>query len=412
MADYRSVHDMVQTSLETGGSSLKERLETIMKIDNTWFDGTVTYTFEVVLQTPNASRTATAILREEGESTDLVTLSTNATTPTRLSGSFTYPASPQAAKTFTIWLKSSTGPGDAQLTAGRIIVDQTGTITKRATRIPLGSHFVRGSGPSVVYPTDQQKHWLWESDKWDGTLEIRFETVFRGQDSNPGDVATTFFKNRSSQVPLVSMTNSTTDILRKQSTDISGTIAEVEYEAALALSSGDGAAEAYSASVLIIQTGTPKKSQPVFVIGWDNHDITTDLSSGNWESINATTARAIGQRTAMIDLSKYSAATGITAFSEITAFYTVDSATARVDAINDGTNESGTGGSNDVSRTITNLTPTRQRSSSFVPTNGNRYYGRLFSNVSGTTDAGNCWIVLDINDLAPIAGADGDILIY
>ncbi len=396
MAQYRSVHKMLQSSLLSTGTSDDERLETITMVDNDWVDGTTTCTFEVDLHTDNGAREAFAILREEGEATDLATLSTFSTTPERLSVTFNYPSSPQAAKTFTVTLKNGHNAGNTIITEADIIADQAGRITKRATTIPLGSHFVEAGATPASYPTNQQKHWLWDASKWDGTVEIYLVTVFRAQTG--GDVATAYLTNRTTGLPIASMATTSATIGRMQSVDLSGFIADLtEYEVELSLVSGGSAAEAYSSHILIIQTDTPKKSQPVHVIGWDNDNDVTDLGSGAWNSTNGVDGNATGQR-ALIDLSKYSAATSITAYLEATGFYTTSLTGAQVDAINDGANESGTAGSSDQTLAITNTVPTRERSAAFVPVDGNRYYGRVDSDNPGITDIGNAWILIEVDD--------------
>lgn len=401
MADFRNAFYMVQQSLEHTGTSLLEMLESTIQLDDDWFDGTVTYTLEIVLESNNVARTATVRLRERGQSTNLVSLSTTNTTYTRLSGTFTYPASPQAAKEFTLSFVSDVMPGDIRVASARIYVDQTGTLTKRAFHIPLGTRHTFIVNSFAAVDNDERKFWLYEAAKFDGTIAVHHHFVGRQvlTNSNPARMAIAE-KGLTTEV-----TGSGVDIISNtvatlfKSGDIKANLVDgKEYEVI-----GRGTVTPTNAlidnsNLLFIQTGTPKKSQVAIAVGWDNDESVADNDSGQWNTTNTSIEENEGQRT-QIDLSKYSAATAITAFFESTGF-TTGGADNKIHLVNATTGETGARDAVDDDNVHDDTVPTRKRGSAVTIVNGKRYFTGLQAANPETVTGGGAWIIIDVDDSA------------
>ena len=134
------------------------------------YDGTVEIYFEAVL---SITDTYTAYCELYNGSTQIVELNTTQTTPTRVrsadiasslvNGTAYYPR-----------IKSSNASGTTTLYAARLIIIQTGTITKTETVIDLGSN------DSQVYTSYQEcpnkGHVHWDTSEWDGVSAVYYES--------------------------------------------------------------------------------------------------------------------------------------------------------------------------------------------------------------------------------------------
>lgn len=393
---------MVQTAMMTGGTTLTERLASTTEADAGDWDGTVTWRFEAVISTNNAARTATIRLREAGGSTNLISFSSTSTVPQRFSGTFTHPG---GFKRFTIWLVNSATPGDTTAHAARIIVDQTGTITKRAFEIPMGSFDTETSTSYVALPDAQRVFWLAEKTKFDGTTTTALNLVAKlnNVDASGLNKVALAVKGTTTAVTGSEATVASTSILHSATGDFYGNLVDGnEYEIINKANTGN-TVTLYRASIRIKQTGTPKKAQVVIQAGWNNDESVTDLASGVWNhTAPSSFDENTGQRT-LIDLAKYSAATSIQAFHEGT-LKNSDATGGTLQLFDGSTNDSGvTGGAVSGGDVVANSATMVRKRSGNIKSNiidGNRFFARLNVPSGETTTVGNSWLLVDIDDSA------------
>lgn len=156
------------------------------RLDTSAFDGTVTYYFEVALQNNGtAGQTAFVELYNHTDgssvtSSELSTTNNSGGFPLRLrSGALTL----SGDKIYTVRLKhSNTAAGTVLLTA-RIIVVQSGTITKTQIHQELGAEATTTStsNTNILTPVSE---FLYEASKYDGTVTIRHDANIKTTASN------------------------------------------------------------------------------------------------------------------------------------------------------------------------------------------------------------------------------------
>lgn len=156
------------------------------RLDTSAFDGTVTYYFEVSLRNNGtAGQTAYVELYNHTDgssvtSSELTTVGSSGGFPLRLrSGALTL----SGDKIYTARLKHSATPANTVIYDARIIVVQTGTITKTQIHQELGAETTVSSTTSTNRPIPVSE-FLYEAAKYDGAVTVRHDANILTTTSN------------------------------------------------------------------------------------------------------------------------------------------------------------------------------------------------------------------------------------
>lgn len=384
MPDTRSFIDLVTTDsfITQSGNTLTEKLETTFKLDDDDYDGTVTFTLEGSLKDNSGARTAEVVLREKGQTTDLVTLTVTGVSLTRKDGTFTYPASPQAAKEFTLWLRSQDGSGQCTLSGARIIIDQVGA-SKRTYAIPIGIEDTETS-TSYTKPADRRRI-LWEAEKakFDGTVQAYLEVVGKIS-SGTGDVALSLTSG-TSEVTDTKVTVNNTSITRfRAATDCWDNLSEASIYETIRRKNTSGTLTIHRVSLIIVQTGS-------FTKGLSYTSLIFDQLFGG--------VATIADRRHKLDKTKYSGTLAI--YWEGTLKDVTPDGVDALELFDVGTSDTSTTGSADGSLPADSSSMTLETTSDLESTltTGNRYVVRG-AGVSGGLHSGTAWLKFEHEDEA------------
>lgn len=271
------------------------------------YDGTLEIYFEAVLSVTSGYTAYAELYGASSVSGSEV--NTTATTPTRVrSGDLASALSD--GQDYRVRIKSSSASGTATLYACRLIIVQTGTITKTETIIEFGSN---KTGSDTSYVLDANKgFWDYVSAEWDGTIAAYFEAYLSIQNAS----ATAYAQLSTSGGSAVSgseITNGSTADTRIRSGNIyANLVGGNEYTVQCKTSNGSYQWRCRSARLVIVQTGTPTKTcsyyplQPTYLIAntlttypgltyWDTSkwDVASrseyfEITMQNWPSQTAT----------------------------------------------------------------------------------------------------------------------------
>lgn len=343
--------------------------------DSSNYDGTVATYFEVVLRTGNADGTAYAALYDmAGNEVSGSEVTTVSTTNVRLRSSAVTLVDDTE---YVVRIKN----GNSRTTTvseGRIVVSQSGTITKTETQI-----CVSGTNPSTTSTSyvdiSTAPLFLYDADQYDGTVAIYFEAVL--SDSGAGVIANARLVDSGGTEVASSPVGQTgtTDSRQRSSalTLVDGETYRVQYKSNTA-----GTVRVRIARLIIVQTGSPTKSEsyngPTFSATststtgtendrpfyWDNDEWSVDSKSTYWEGTIQTT-----------------------------------------NASHTATLEAWDGAAADASVTSTSTSRERQRSASFTPDDNTDYDPRLkISNGASTATMRNGWFITQFTWTNPSGG--------
>ena len=392
---------MTGSTLMETATSPTERLETTTKVDDDWFDGDPeTYEFEVEFHGSAGTQTVTAYLREKGETTNLATLSLITVVATTVRATFTYPASPQAAKELTVWLEGGVGGVECQVHSARIIVKQTGAITKRATEVPLGTYCVHTSASYNDLPSEDKAFWLKEESKFDGTITA-FQVAVAKVDASVGNNTVALSKDED----IVPITNTTTEftstsIVRVQSAECWGDL--VDGEEYQMIVRGADTITMHTSKILIIQENFTK-ALSYKLVGKNSEDSNLNFSTGNWTAILGGSNSNRGCRT-ILDESDFSGT--VTSILEATGESSASGSI--VNLIDIGTSDTATSGTSIANSPLSSDNATaRLRTSGISYTDGNRYITDINIGGLGSGNCGIAWVIYEMEDvtLQPTANA-------
>lgn len=221
------------------------------------YDGTVAIYFEVVMKISSGSYTAYAELYSGAASVTGSELTTTSTSEVRLrSGDISGALSDGGS--YRVRIKSSNASGTTTLYQARIIIVQTGTITKTETVFTLESNSTT-TGTSYTDASNSGIY-LWDANQFDGTVAVYFEAYLSGQtvsDTAYAQLATTGGSAVSSSE--VSSTGSTDTRVRSSAVTLAD---DTEYVCQIKTSSSTGRVRA--ARIIIVQTATPTKTESYY----------------------------------------------------------------------------------------------------------------------------------------------------
>ena len=156
------------------------------KLNTADFDGTILYYFEVDLLSLAVGGTAYAELYNATDSTSVsssevsIAYDGNSSTKRIRSGAISL----SGDKEYTIRVKHDiTNLSNAVLYGARIIVVQSGTITKTQIQIELGVE-ANASSTSTSNILDEAGTFLYEASKYDGSVTIRHDAVIKSTSGN------------------------------------------------------------------------------------------------------------------------------------------------------------------------------------------------------------------------------------
>lgn len=166
------------------------------------YNGTVAVYFEAVLKSSNGSN---AYARLTNTSGTLVTSSevTTTSTTTQVVRSGDISANLTDNTSYIVGIRSASGV-TTTLYAARLVVIQTGGITKTETQIPLCGQLVATTSTAIIDHTFTYR-FFYDASKYDGTVSIFFEAGCRS--TGAGIAATAYLYDTSSnQITSVSVT--------------------------------------------------------------------------------------------------------------------------------------------------------------------------------------------------------------
>ncbi len=168
------------------GTNYSEKPGIATRLDTSAFDGEIEYFFEVSMYNFGDEGVTTAYV-ELYNHTDGVSVEGSEITTTRSNGCAQRLRSGSIAlsgdKIYTVRIKHSVSGMDTMVLSARIIVVQTGNITKTQIHNELGCEELASStSPTNRFP--EAMHFLYEASKYDGTITIRHEAVMEVTSGN------------------------------------------------------------------------------------------------------------------------------------------------------------------------------------------------------------------------------------
>jgi hypothetical protein len=231
------------------------------------YDGTVQVFFEAVLAVTGGSETAYAALYTAAGS--VVTgseVSTTSATPVRVrSGDIL--ANLADGTEYRARNKSTSASTTCTVYSVRLVIVQTGTITKTETVFDFGAS---ASMADVAYATDiiKTQAYLWDASQFDGTVAVYFEAML----SNNNGSATTYAqlaKSDGTDVTGSEVTNVGGTDTRARSADIAGNLVDdTLYMVEAKVSSNTGRIR--HCRLVITQSGSPTKTESYYQIETSN----------------------------------------------------------------------------------------------------------------------------------------------
>ncbi len=174
--------------------------------DNDAYDGNVKVYYEVVFSSSDGSAAyARLTVQNSGTGVTGAELTTTSTTPVRLRSGDIY-SNLTDNTTYTSHVKCATGT--VTMYAARLIVVQTGNITKTETQIPLAGQSTSVINNLSVVDNIYSYLYNFDSSQYDGTVNIYFEAACRS--SGAGVNAVSYLYDTSgNQITYVSVTGTT-----------------------------------------------------------------------------------------------------------------------------------------------------------------------------------------------------------
>lgn len=217
------------------------------------YDGTIEVYFEAVLKISSGSYTAYAELYNG--TSQVAEVSTSSTTTTRVRSGDIFSSLSNGVQ-YNIRLKSSSSSGTATIYAARLIIVQSGTVTKTETIISLGSSSVF---TSTTYIEESLKgRWKYIAADWDGITGVYYE-VF-GSVANAS--ATGYFSSYEAGVGVVTngeaTTGATSDTRTRSGNWSSYLVDGAQYYGAAKTSNASYGARSRSARIIIVQSSFTK----------------------------------------------------------------------------------------------------------------------------------------------------------
>lgn len=226
------------------------------------YDGTIEIYFEAVLKSSNASGTAYAALYDT-DGTKITEVSTSSTSFSRQrSGA----VSLTDGKTYCVYMKSSNASYTATIGDVRILIIQSGTVTKTCSRYTLAG---RGSHNNTTYGDARTHYFTYTASDWDGTTSFYFEASAYNGAAGGGYVA--LYDSSNNTIAEFNFTTAN----RQRSTLLTLTNGET-YRVVVKSTSASYWTIMCEAAFVIKQTGSPTK-------------VVTTVPAGTYRSGTATT---------------------------------------------------------------------------------------------------------------------------
>ncbi len=351
--------------------------------DNDAYTGTVKVYMEVMLKTSNASYATYAMLYTTGGAAVTGSdISTTSTTSTWLRSS-NFKANLTDNTNYYLRLKVANAAATATVYAARLVVEQTGAITKTESQISLGgqvSSTTNTSGTNHAY----LHYFYWDAKKFDGAVNVYFEATLR----NTSAFFTSYAwladdSNTLVTGSTVSVSGTTANRARSSAiTLVDGTT----YHARLRTNNGGGTCQVSDVRLIVQQTGFTK-TETHFVLSPRQF---TDTSTGSG-----------GTNMGNNIVWNYNSNEWIVAVNNVyfEATIATSASTGYLD-LNDGSTDL-------VTISTTSSTKARVRSSAIIPANNTNYDGQAHVGSAATMDIAGVRLIIHTQLMnAPNMGAN------
>lgn len=235
------------------------------------YDGTVTVYFEACIDPNGATRTTYAALYDAAgnqvEGSEISWYGGDGNVPTLVrSGAITLTNNTE------YHVKAKRATGNGVLSGARLVIKQSGTITKTATYIDFVNNEISRAANS--YTDHGVLNWPHDADLYDGITAAYFEASIRHSSGSYSAYAELWNSTDSSQVAEVS--DASTTYIRKRSADIKASLADAKSYMPRFKNGGGNTAYCIGASLIIVQENFSKSASVLSVL---------DYRAGGWTGV-------------------------------------------------------------------------------------------------------------------------------
>lgn len=351
--------------------------------DNDAYTGTVKVYMEVMLKTSNASYAAYAMLyTTAGVAVTGSDISTTSTTSTWLRTS-DFKANLTDDTNYYLRIKVANASATVTVYAARLVIEQTGAITKTESQISLGGQVVGTTNTSGIDYT-YLYYFYWDSKRFDGAVSVYFEATLR----NTGVGVTSYaWLADGSNTLVTGSTASVTGTTANRSRSSAITLVDgTTYHARLRTSSGIGTCQVSDVRLIVQQAGFTK-TETHYVLSPRQFTDTSTGSGGTNMGDNI--------------VWNYNSNEWIVAVNNVyfEATIATSASTGYLD-LNDGSTDL-------VTITTTSSTKARVRSSAIIPANNTNYDGQTHVGSAATMNITGVRLVIHTQLMnAPNMGAN------